>query len=104
MKKCFPVKNQTYICLGDNGVGDVPAVQQQYGAEFQRLGHSVSVATIDLHLSGITAERHAKAVAHDVSSSPIRRVLIKTFGSRTAGTPKQSEVYWLVCWAVFPAR
>ena len=44
-------------------------------AEFQRLGHSVSVATIDLHLSGITAERHAKAVAHDVSLSPMRRVL-----------------------------
>src|SRR5260370_22981795 len=34
MKKCFPVKNQTYICLGDNGVGDVPAVQQQYGRNF----------------------------------------------------------------------
>src|SRR5882672_5922354 len=44
-------------------------------AEFQRLGHSVSVAAVDLHLSGITAERHAKAVAHDVSLSPMRRVL-----------------------------
>ena len=37
--------------LQNNRVGDVPAVQQQYGRN-QRLGHSVSVATVDLHLPG----------------------------------------------------
>jgi hypothetical protein len=37
-----------------------------------------------------------KAVAHDVFVVPDAARPIKSFGSRTAGTPKQSEVHWPV--------